>query len=157
MSGYAIMPYDDYKSACDAIREYSGKSDVIKSGDMAAEITAIGSGGGNNRGACGEVVCGANETEVRTLSVTGLGFKPKEIYLFLFGEAPKSVECTTQYIWKESTGGSGYYKYDSDAWRLRSADDFITVAPNDDGFTLSANASTYNEYYFYGTYVWAAF
>ena len=38
---YAVMPYGDYKDACDKIREKTGKSDMIKSGDMASEIERI--------------------------------------------------------------------------------------------------------------------
>lgn len=41
MDQYAIMPYNDYKSACNAIREKTGRADVIKSGDMATEINSI--------------------------------------------------------------------------------------------------------------------
>ena len=45
----AIMPYTDYESACNKIREHSGKTDLIKSGDLATEIEGIvGSGGGDS-------------------------------------------------------------------------------------------------------------
>lgn len=44
---YVIMPKSDYVSACDAIRRKTGKTDVIKSGDLSAEIDCIeGSGSG---------------------------------------------------------------------------------------------------------------
>lgn len=41
MSDYMILPTADYKAACDAIRAKTGKTDLIKSGDMAAEIDSI--------------------------------------------------------------------------------------------------------------------
>lgn len=41
LTDYVIMPGADYKAACDAIRAKTGKTGLIKSGDMAAEITSI--------------------------------------------------------------------------------------------------------------------
>ena len=38
---YVIMPKQDYKAVCDAIRAKTGKTDLIKSGDMASEIESI--------------------------------------------------------------------------------------------------------------------
>ena len=42
---YAVMPFEDYRSACDAIRSKTGKTDPIKSGDLASEITGIQNSG----------------------------------------------------------------------------------------------------------------
>jgi hypothetical protein len=44
MSGHAVMPYQHYKDACDAIRAKGAGSASIKSGDMAAAINAISGG-----------------------------------------------------------------------------------------------------------------
>lgn len=44
MSEYAVMPYQHYKDACDAIRVKGAGSSSIKSGDMAAAINAISGG-----------------------------------------------------------------------------------------------------------------
>lgn len=44
MSGHAVMPYQHYKDACDAIRAKGAGSASIKSGDMAAAIDSISSG-----------------------------------------------------------------------------------------------------------------
>lgn len=41
MADYAVMPKADYLDACDAIREKTGSTDVIKSGEMGAKIRAI--------------------------------------------------------------------------------------------------------------------
>lgn len=41
MSEYVIMPSNDYKAACDAIRNISEKTDLIKSGDMLSVVTEI--------------------------------------------------------------------------------------------------------------------
>lgn len=48
ITDYAIIPKADYIAACDKIREHSGKTDVIKSGDLATEIEAIASSGGSS-------------------------------------------------------------------------------------------------------------
>lgn len=44
MSDHAVMPYQHYKDACDAIRAKGAGSASIKSGDMAASINSISSG-----------------------------------------------------------------------------------------------------------------
>ena len=44
MSDYAVMPYQHYKDACDAIRAKGAGSASVKSGDMAAAINSISSG-----------------------------------------------------------------------------------------------------------------
>ena len=41
LTDYVIMPGQDYQDACDAIRTKTGKSDLIKSGEMATEIGSI--------------------------------------------------------------------------------------------------------------------
>ncbi len=41
LTDYVIMPGEDYKAACDAVREKTGKEEDIKSGDLAAEIREI--------------------------------------------------------------------------------------------------------------------
>jgi hypothetical protein len=43
MSDHAVMPYQHYKDACDAIRAKGAGSSSIKSGDMAAAINSISS------------------------------------------------------------------------------------------------------------------
>lgn len=45
MSDYAVMPMADYQDICDAVREKTGKSDLITSGIMADEISGIEAGG----------------------------------------------------------------------------------------------------------------
>ena len=41
MADYAVMPKADYLDACNAIREKTSSTDVIKSGEMGAKIRAI--------------------------------------------------------------------------------------------------------------------
>lgn len=48
MSEYVIMPKADYIAACNAIRAKTGKTDLIKSGDMEPEILGITTGGGSS-------------------------------------------------------------------------------------------------------------
>ena len=50
ITDYAIIPKADYIAACDKIREHSGKTDAIKSGDLAAEIEVIAGSGGSVEG-----------------------------------------------------------------------------------------------------------
>ena len=44
LTDYVIMPGADYQAACDAIREKTGKTAAIKSGDLASEIGGISGG-----------------------------------------------------------------------------------------------------------------
>lgn len=41
LTDYVIMPGADYQAACDKLREKSGKTDPIRSGDLASEIEAV--------------------------------------------------------------------------------------------------------------------
>lgn len=41
LTDYIIMPGADYQAACDKLREKSGKTDPICSGDLVSEIEAI--------------------------------------------------------------------------------------------------------------------
>lgn len=53
MAEYVVMPKEDYEAACNSIRGKTGKTDLIKSGDLSAEIDSIqtgGSGGGSAEG-----------------------------------------------------------------------------------------------------------
>ena len=47
MSDVAVMPYEDYAAACDAIREQTGTTELIKSGNMAKMISEIEGCGSN--------------------------------------------------------------------------------------------------------------
>ena len=49
MAEYAVMPLADYEDACDAVREKTGGTDVIKSGELGTQIRGI-SGGGSGEG-----------------------------------------------------------------------------------------------------------
>lgn len=44
LTDYVIMPGADYKDACDAVREKTGGTELIKSGEMGAQIRAIQGG-----------------------------------------------------------------------------------------------------------------
>jgi hypothetical protein len=48
MAEYAVMPVADYLDACNAVREKTGGTAAIKSGDMAAQIRAISGGGSSS-------------------------------------------------------------------------------------------------------------
>jgi hypothetical protein len=62
---YAVMPMTDYENICNAVREKSGKTDLLKSGEVSGEINAIDVGGdsdGLNNGTIAEI-----RTNVSTL------------------------------------------------------------------------------------------
>jgi hypothetical protein len=50
LTNYVIMPGEDYQAICDKVRAKTGKTDVIKSGDLATEIDGISGGGGGTSG-----------------------------------------------------------------------------------------------------------
>ena len=52
MSEYVRMPKADYVAACNAIRTKTGKTELIKSGEMEAEILGITTGGGSSEDVC---------------------------------------------------------------------------------------------------------
>lgn len=44
MAEYAVMPKSDYQDACDAVREKTGGTDTIKSGQLGEQIRSISTG-----------------------------------------------------------------------------------------------------------------
>ena len=48
LTNYVLMPGADYKGICDAVRAKTGKSELIKSGELASEISGITGGGGGS-------------------------------------------------------------------------------------------------------------
>lgn len=48
MTDYAIMPLTDYQDICNSVRAKTGKSEVLKSGDLSGEIEGIPSGGASD-------------------------------------------------------------------------------------------------------------
>lgn len=60
LTDYIIMPGADYQAACDKLREKTGKTDPIRSGELASEI---------------EVVAGKKLSEAETMS-----FSAEQIY-----------------------------------------------------------------------------
>lgn len=56
MAEYAVMPLADYEDACDAVREKTGGTDTIKSGELGAQIRGISGGGGSGGGGYSVVV-----------------------------------------------------------------------------------------------------
>lgn len=50
LTNYVLMPGADYKGICDAVRAKTGKTDPIKSGELASDIAGITGGGGSMEG-----------------------------------------------------------------------------------------------------------
>ncbi|MBO5211094.1 MAG: hypothetical protein J6B80_04105, partial [Clostridia bacterium] len=41
MNNYAVMPKDDYVAACNAIREKTGDTEAIKSGELVNKVSEV--------------------------------------------------------------------------------------------------------------------
>jgi hypothetical protein len=50
MSDYVIMPSTDYQDICDAVREKTGETDLLKSGDVAEKIDGLEPAGSRQNG-----------------------------------------------------------------------------------------------------------
>lgn len=61
MSDYVIMPKADYQDVCNAVRAKTGKSGVLKSGQVAGEIRAIPTGGSGDGSSFAEFISGTSE------------------------------------------------------------------------------------------------
>lgn len=76
MSELVIMPKADWQATLDATRAKTGKSDLIKSGELANEIATIETGGGAAEilasGSCGDSVQWAVRSD-HSLEITGTG------------------------------------------------------------------------------------
>ena len=179
---YAIIPMADYKAACDAIRAKTGKTDLIKSGEMAGEIGGIEVGGSTGGGQV-ELVEGAvyKAQESRELTVYlvlgGMAVTVSEYFAMVFGSAvefpcyivdtlPDTMESGCVYI--VSSSGIAYMSDDgtsSAAYTIGSAlsltdkgwvDDITSIDATDE-----ANAGVYcqrggliEKYYTYTDGAW---
>lgn len=100
LTDYVIMPGTDYQALCDKIREKTGKTDVIKSGDLATEIeelASIGGGGGNDEWlfAQGSISVTADGTQVVT---HGLGVMPDIVIVYRSNVGAITVTTSKTYI-----------------------------------------------------------
>ena len=67
MPNYAIMPYEDYQNICDSLREKTGTSERIVSGDIPDMIDGISTGGGSDTptgDVCAYTISGTGNTPV---------------------------------------------------------------------------------------------
>lgn len=69
---YVIIPAPDYEAACDAIRAKTGKTDLIKSGDLAVEIGSIITGSIGGEGV--EFILSATNWNGTTYSLDTTGY-----------------------------------------------------------------------------------
>lgn len=99
LTDYVIMPGTDYQALCDKIREKTGKTDVIKSGDLVTEIEEVAdSGGGGNDEwlfAQGSISVTADGTQVIT---HGLGIIPDIIMVYRSNIGAITVTTNKTYI-----------------------------------------------------------
>ncbi len=69
----AVMPYSDYEGACNAIREATGKTEKIPSGQFESEVrNALASGGGGENNELLVEVVGGSVTELTVQDLEGL-------------------------------------------------------------------------------------
>ena len=73
MREVVIMPKAHYEAACNAIRSKTGKEDVIKSGDMEAEILSITTGGGSSEDVCYVTFMSEDGSEVYGIKPVAVG------------------------------------------------------------------------------------
>lgn len=66
LTDYVIMPGADYKDACDAVREKTGGTELIKSGQMGGLIRGISGGGG---GETVKAICEGTDIELESADV----------------------------------------------------------------------------------------
>lgn len=83
LTDYVIMPGSDYQALCDKIREKTGKTDVIKSGDLATEVEEVANSSGGSDGENWVYAQGSFQTTADgTKTIThGLGVIPDIIML----------------------------------------------------------------------------
>ena len=99
LTDYVIMPGADYQALCDKIREKTGKTDIIKSGDLVTEIEEVA----NSDGGSGEEnwVCAQGSVQTTadgTKTVThGLGVIPDIIMLIRTNVGPISNTTNKMY------------------------------------------------------------
>lgn len=84
---YVIMPKADYAAACDAIRRKTGKTAVIKSGDLSVEIDSIEAGNSGGTGGSGTV-------EWETTTITAPECKATYVDKYNNVSQPTQVTCT---------------------------------------------------------------
>ena len=87
-----VMPLTDYSAACAAVRSKTGKSDLIKSGELADEIDSIVVGGGGGQ------IADAN-------IAIGVGMNPG--YLSTDG-VPQAQDATKQELYSDEIDVSEY-------------------------------------------------
>lgn len=133
MTDYVIMPKADYQGACDAIRAKTGKTDLIKSGDMATEIEEMQTGGGDDALKCLE---GGHE-EVNTGAATKI-----KNYAFY-------KDTTLKKVTMPNATSVGTYAFQSDskitsvnAPKLRSVETYAFNGCTNMGITVSPDGLT---------------
>ena len=93
----AVMPMTDYENICNAVREKTGKTDLLKSGDISGEINDIEVGGGIDE------VIGGTITEVSTNLTTLKDYALAQCYSLKTANIP-FVTTVSSYCFYKCTG-----------------------------------------------------
>ena len=139
----AVIPYADYKAACDSVRAKTGKTDLIKSGELSTEIDSISGGVFEDVNELPAVVDNSKIYRIHEEAVTeAIIVFDGEINVFkdfnavLVDELPEShTDIDTVFVLKES--GIGYIFYE--AWYtigqfMLISNEFNDVYLEDKGF-----------------------
>lgn len=141
---YAVMPYSDYKGACDAIREKDGSSGQIKSGELRSKILAIETGADTSvvTATAPDILSGKIIVDKNGNPLTGT--MPNR------GAGGGSISSVSQKI----TIPQGYYN-GSGSVAISATEQAKIIESNiAEGVTLLGKTGTYNGKFAWGTNTW---
>ncbi len=138
MSEYVMMPKTDYQNACNYIRSLSGKTDLIKSGDLKTEIESVV---GSGSSADVRYVTFMNGDEVLYIKPVAVGDDCVNVYTKGLIDKP-TKESTVQYNYSYS-GWSLTADGSADSTALQAVDEDRTVYA---AFTASTRYYTITYY-----------
>lgn len=128
LTDYIIIPGADYQSICNATRTKTGKTDLLKSGEVANEILSITTGGGGSSEGVPYIVQTSKKT-TNTIK-TNVAFTQTL-------NVPKGATIVAVYAaFTRNTNTSGTYPMVDNAEQLR-ADEYTVEAYNDQNDRIS--------------------
>lgn len=151
---YAVMPKQDYEHACDVLREYTGESEPIKSGDLEENIdkvfvagTAAGEEKGYGNGYNAGHVAGVAEGVAKTNSATLTPNKAAEGETFWAGgiEQVGTVKIALGGISQVVTPDKGYNGSEECVVLSHTPGERLFLNPDQGGIALKAHYSDFGD------------
>lgn len=151
---YAVMPKQDYEHACDVLREYTGESEPIKSGDLEENIdkvfvagTAAGEEKGYGNGYNAGHVAGVAEGVAKTNSATLTPNKAAEGEIFWAGgrEQVGTVKVALGGISQVVTPNKGYNGSEECVVLSHTLGERLFLNPDQGGIALKAHYSDFGD------------